>query len=131
MEPRGSLLQSQGLSNNLYSKLNQSIHGIDSYLFKIYSDIVLFTPRPSLKAISCIFTCYLPVIPVLSESKFYSFCIEGKISVCFLPKCMSPTKSFISCYCSKKCCTFVIVEVMHFEYFEDLLYMNYHCQLIH
>ena len=35
MEPGGSMPHSQGLSNNPYSELNNSITHIDTYLFKV------------------------------------------------------------------------------------------------
>ena len=36
MEPGGSMLHSQGLSNNSYPELNQPITRIDTYLFKVH-----------------------------------------------------------------------------------------------
>ena len=37
MEPRGSMLHSQGLSNNPYPEPNQPNYRIDTYLFKVHS----------------------------------------------------------------------------------------------
>ena len=52
MESGVSMPHSQGLSNNLYPEPNQP--RIDSYFFKIHSNIVLpSTTRPSLRALSC------------------------------------------------------------------------------
>ena len=55
MEPGGSMAHSQGLSNNHYPESNQPILSqinliprIDTYFFKIHSNIVLTSmPRPS------------------------------------------------------------------------------------
>ena len=41
MEPGGSMLPSQGLSNNPYPLPNQPNSRIDTYLFKVHSNIVL------------------------------------------------------------------------------------------
>ena len=47
MEPGGSMPHSQGPSNNPYPEPNQPIPRIDTYLFKIHSNIVLpSTARP-------------------------------------------------------------------------------------
>ena len=48
MEPGGSMPHSQGLSNNSYSEQNKpNSPRIDTYLFKVHSDIVFpSTPRP-------------------------------------------------------------------------------------
>ena len=47
MEPGGSMPQSHGLSNNPYPEPNQPITRIDTYLFKVHSNIVRpSTPRP-------------------------------------------------------------------------------------
>ena len=51
IEPRGSMLHLQTVSNNPYSELNQSNF---SYFFKIHSIIIRpFTPRPSYRTLSC------------------------------------------------------------------------------
>ena len=41
MEPGGSMPHSQGLSNNSYPEPNNPIPRIDTYLFKVHSNIVL------------------------------------------------------------------------------------------
>ena len=47
MKPEGSMPQSQGLSNNPYPEVNQPIPRIDTYFFKVNSNVVLpSTPRP-------------------------------------------------------------------------------------
>ena len=47
MEPGGSMPPSQGPSNKAYPEPNQPIPPIDTYFFKIHSNIVLpSTPRP-------------------------------------------------------------------------------------
>ena len=47
MEPGGSMPHSQGLSNKPYPEPNQTNPHIDTYLFKVHSNIVLpSTPRP-------------------------------------------------------------------------------------
>ena len=48
MEPRGSMLHSQGLPSNPYPSRINPIPHIDTYFFKIQSNIILpSTPRPS------------------------------------------------------------------------------------
>ena len=47
MEHEGTMSHSQGLSNNPYPEPNNPIPRIDTYLFKVHSNIVLpSTPRP-------------------------------------------------------------------------------------
>ena len=47
MESGGSMPHSQGLSNNSYPVPNQPITRIDTYLFKVHSNIIFpSTPRP-------------------------------------------------------------------------------------
>jgi hypothetical protein len=47
MEPGGSMLYSQGLSNNPYPEPNKPNSSTDIYFFKVYSNIVLSSiPRP-------------------------------------------------------------------------------------
>ena len=53
MEPEGSMPRSQGLSNNPYSKPNETNSRIDTHFFKIHSNIDLsFMLRPSNRPIS-------------------------------------------------------------------------------
>ena len=58
LEPGGSMPYSQVLSNNPYLSRINSIPCIDTYFFKIHSNIVLpSTPRPSSRSLSCRLTC--------------------------------------------------------------------------
>ena len=53
MQPVGSMPHSQGLSNNPYSEPTNPIPVIDTYFFKIHSNIVLpSTPKPPQRSLS-------------------------------------------------------------------------------
>ena len=61
MEHAGSMQHSQGLSNNLYHEPNIPISRIDTYFFKIYSNIVL----PSTDLFKGLLPVGLPIIKKL------------------------------------------------------------------
>ena len=81
MEPGGSMSHSQGLSNNSYHEPNQPFPRIDTYLFKIHSNIVLSsTPKPPQKGL---FPVGLPVkiLKALLPSSILATCPVHEVHI--------------------------------------------------